>query len=102
MDGAYLGERQKKKPWYILVAIAVIIVIGAGIYFLVNSKKMLVSPVPPEPAFEVIFYTPTPGAVSPTATPSATPKLKKTPTATPKLTPSTKNASPSATVKPTV
>lgn len=109
MDETYLrpgGEKKRFGPF--IVIILVIIVVAALIFFLTRGNKKIVSPIPPKASFEVIFYTPTPFAVSPTSTPSATPKVRKAPTATPAakatpkitLTPTIKS-SPSPTVKPT-
>lgn len=99
---------EKSKRWGILlVIVAVALIFGGGLYFLFGGKNKFVSPVPTEPSFKVIYYTPTPGPITPSSTPSATPKVKAVPTkpvptkaeASPSITPKT-SASPSATPKP--
>lgn len=102
MDQSYLGSRQKKLPIPLFITIGVIIA-GGVIFFFATGKNELISPLPKQPSFEVVFYTPTPGAVTPTATPSATPKVKPTAAPTKALSPTpkvTSIATPSATAKP--
>lgn len=109
MDENYVGHAKPQKRYGVIVLFAVILSVVIGsIYLIFSGKKQIISPVPAQPAFEVIFYTPTPGPVTPTSTPSATPKPKKVqPTATPvktSPTPSVKvtgAVTPSPTVKPT-
>lgn len=102
MDQSYLGSRQKKWPIPLFVTMGVIIV-GGVIFFFATRKSELVSPVPKQPSFEVVFYTPTPGVITPTFSPSATPKVKSISSPLPKptkgVTPSVK-PSPSPTTKP--
>ncbi len=97
----YIGESSGKKSGFLFLILFLIIIAGVGFLF-IQGKKKLVSPIPSEPTFEVIFYTPTPGQTTPTSTPSATPKVKL-PTSTPKPSPKT-TVSPTvkATVSPTV
>lgn len=74
----------KPKRWGLLLLIIVIVlVISDGLYFLLKGKAKFVTPVPAEPSFKIIYYTPTPGPVTPSSTPSATPKVKKAPASTP-------------------
>lgn len=72
----------------IIIGFIVLVVVIIGAFM---SGKKVVSPVPEEGAIKIIFVTPTPAPLPPTATPSATPKqsVKTTPkpTATPKPTP---------------
>lgn len=104
MDENYVGHAKPKKRYGVIVLFAVILSVVIGsIYFIFSGKKQIISPVPAQPAFEVIFYTPTPGPVTPTSTPSATPKVKPTTAPTKKPTPTAKvtsTATPSATIKP--
>ena len=108
MDETYLRTRGEKKNFLPLILIfLIIVVIAVAVIFLTRGKKYIVSPIPPKPSFEVVFYTPTPLPVTPSSTPSATPKGKK-PTVTlavsvtPKATATpTVKSSPSPTVKPT-
>jgi hypothetical protein len=96
MDTTYLGSKPNSKGLAILIFVGVIIlVIGGGAYLYFKGKQQMVSPIPPEPTFQEIFYTPTPPEMSPTSTPSATPKGKKSPTPSPKAT-----ATPKVTVTP--
>lgn len=104
MDQSYLGSKQRKWPLPLFIITGVIIV-GGVIFFFATRKNELISPVPKQPSFEVVFTTPTLGPVTPTSTPSATPKAKATVIPSPKptkgLTPSpTGKASPSPTTKP--
>lgn len=72
----------------IIIGFIVLVVLIVGAFM---SGKKVVSPVPEEGAIKIIFVTPTPNVVIPTATPSAMPKqtVKPTPkpTSTPKPTP---------------
>lgn len=88
-----LERSSKSKASLIFVILFLLAVLGL-IYLFIKGKNKLVSPVPKEPSFQVIYYTPTPGATTPTSTPSATPKPKKTPTLT------KTEATPSATSNP--
>jgi hypothetical protein len=109
MDEAYLRPSGEKRRWgRFLLLVLVVLIVAASIFFLVGRGKKIISPVPPKASFEVTFYTPTPLPISPSSTPSATPKGKKAPSATPsvKVTPKatatpTVKSSPSPTVKPT-
>lgn len=96
---------EKPKRWgLLLVIVGVALVVGGGVYLLFGGKASFISPIPAEPSFKVIYFTPTPGPVTPSSTPSATPKVKATPTksvptkadVTPSVTPKT---SPSVTPK---
>lgn len=98
MDDGYIGQRTNKKWLLPLTVIAVVVGVSFLIFFFLINKEKMVSPIPSKPSFEVIFYTPTPGAATPTSTPSATPKVKKAPTVVPTI----KIASPSPTIKATV
>lgn len=105
MDSTYSLKRERNYRWLFLVAGLVLILGGAG-YLIFGRSGNLISPLPDTPAVEIIFYTPTPEPVTPTSSPSATPKpgaKKATVTAAPKkeltLTP-TKSASVSATKAP--
>lgn len=102
MDETYLSR--KPKNWLGTFAVLLVfILIVAGALIFVGGRKNLVSPIPKEPTFKVIFYTPTPEPVTPTSTPSATPKVKTASTATPKPSPKdTGTPTPKATVSPTV
>lgn len=102
MEEAYVDQRPKN--WLPLLAvIGIFILISGGVFLWVKASQKLVSPIPPKPSFEVIFYTPSPLPASPTSTPSGTlvPRKKTVkPTATPveeKPTPTKK-----PTVEPTV
>lgn len=89
-----------RKNWGVILLslFAAIIVIAGAWYLILGSKQQLVSPVPAEPSFKVIYYTPTPGPITPSSTPSATPKVKAAPT---KLAPTKAEASPTITPKVT-
>lgn len=78
---------QTSKLTVVVAILLLIFIVGGGLFLYLKSKEKLVSPVPSQPNFQVIFYTPTPGETTPTSTPSATPKAKqptKAPTETPK------------------
>lgn len=88
------------KTWgIVLISVALALIIFGIIYLFLGGQNKFVSPVPAEPSFKVIYYTPTPGPITPSSTPSATPKVKKavTPTSaptkavTPTITPKTNN-----------
>ena len=98
MDQSYLGSRQRKWPVPLFVFIGVILVVAGVIFFFSRNKKELISPIPKQPSFEVIFTTPTPGQATPASTPSATPRAKATVVPSPKP---TKGATPSPTGKAT-
>ena len=104
MDENYISHTKPKKRWGIIFLLVVILLIAlSGIFLWFKGSQKIISPVPPQPSFEVIFYTPTPLHVTPTLVPSATPKVKPTivptkgPTPTAKV---TSAATPSATIKP--
>src|SRR3989337_1937828 len=103
MDETYLSRGDKPKNWLGIAFIALFVVaIGAGIYLFFKSREKIVSPVPLQPTFEVVFFTPTPVPASPTSTPSATPRAGRTPTVTPRPTGPTvtgKTSSPTPSVK---
>ncbi len=103
MDEVYLPGKDEKKNFLPLILIFIfIVIIVMGVVFLMRGNKKIISPIPPKPSFEVIFYTPSPLPATPTSTPSATPKVKKTPSPTPKTaTNSAVKVSPSPTAKPT-
>ncbi len=104
MDETYLGHVKPKKRWGIIFLLVVILLIAAGgIYMWFKGSQKIISPVPPQPSFEVIFYTPTPAPVTPTSIPSVTPRVKPTTVPTKAPTPTVKvtsAATPSATTKP--
>ena len=83
MDSFY-RERRKKNWLGPVILIFLILSFATGAYFLLGRETVIVSPVPADPAFEVVFITPTPSLASPTSTPSATPKTNVKPTGTPK------------------
>ncbi len=90
---------QSSKRWGLLLAVvAVVLILGGGFYFFFGGKQKYISPVPVEPSFKVIYYTPTPAIVIPSSTPSATPKVKAVPT---KPAPTKAEASPTVTPKAT-
>jgi len=95
MDGAYIGQKPRKNWLGIIVIVIFIIIISSGVYLWLVGKSKVISPIPEEPSFEMIFYTPTPAESELTSSPSATPKDEGTPKPTAKPT-----AKP--TVKPTV
>ena len=77
-DGYYGGRRQSPIIYIVGAIIFVVILVGGVIMYVLNRNKPIVSPVPPKPSLEIIFYTPTPEMASPTSSPSATPKLTPT------------------------
>lgn len=81
----------------IVIILVFLITVGLG-FFIFGNKPPLISPVPLEPSFKVIYYTPTPGPITPSSTPSATPKVKATPT---KVAPVKTEVAPSVTPKAT-
>ena len=83
MDVNYTGSPPSKNYFGVIIVILVLVVIAASIFFLTGRKK-IISPLPDEPSFEVVFYTPTPSQETPTSSPSATPVEKKSPSATAK------------------
>lgn len=90
MEEAYIGRKSKRLPLFLLGVIALLLISGFGVFVWTKGSSQIVSPVPAQPDFQVIFVTPTLAPVSPTSTPSATPKVKKTaPSATPKPTAAT-------------
>jgi len=75
MDLSYSqGERRKKRMLLPLFLAGVVLLIASGGILALSNRKELVSPLPEQPALEMIFYTPTPLPLSPTGSPSATPK----------------------------
>lgn len=66
-----------------IILVLVLIIGMAVIYFLSKRGDKILSPIPSEPNFQVIYNTPVPSIVS-ISTPSATPKGQKVPTVTPK------------------
>lgn len=83
-------QSQTSKWTAVVVVLMIVFIIVGGGYLYIKSGENLVSPVPREPSFQVIFYTPTPGETTPTSTPSATLKpdeSKKAPTSIPKESP---------------
>lgn len=95
--------QEKSQKWgLILIILAVAILAGGGIYYFLKGKPKFVSPIPAEPSFKVIYYTPTPGPVTPSSTPSATPKVKATPAkVVPTKSETTPTVTPKATATPT-
>ena len=82
MDTTYTANRGRKNRYLpLFIALILILVVGTGI-FIFSKRAGLVSPIPPEPAVEIIFYTPTPEPVTPTSTPSASPSIRPTAAAT--------------------
>lgn len=71
---------EKSQKWGLIIIFAVALIAGGGIYYFLKGKSKFISPVPAEPSFKVIYYTPTPGPITLSSTPSATPKVKATPT----------------------
>lgn len=71
--------RSRRVPIRLLVAILLLGAAVLAVYFFLTGRKKLLSPLPEAPAFEVIFYTPTPEPES-ISTPSATPKTTPKPT----------------------
>ncbi|OGG16891.1 hypothetical protein A3D78_06440 [Candidatus Gottesmanbacteria bacterium RIFCSPHIGHO2_02_FULL_39_14] len=108
MDSSYSLKQNNRR--FLLPVVIVLVVFISGIGFLIiKSKSRLISPLPDEPAVEIIFYTPTPQMRTPTSSPSATPKTavrqpsptKKTEvTPTGKATATVTKAEASATPKP--
>lgn len=89
------------RNWAIILILIVFVLAISGIaYFVFGKSSSIVSPVPAEPSFKVIYYTPTPGPITPSSTPSATPKVKATsaPVPTTKVSPT---VTPKVTVTPT-
>lgn len=85
MEASYL-DRRRPKYLVIVLPILVIALLVGGVIFWLKNRQSIISPVPPTPSFEVIFMTPTPEPVSPTATPSATLKTSEGATSTPRPT----------------
>jgi hypothetical protein len=79
-----------------LILILILVIGMAAIYFLSKRGDKILSPIPAEPNFQVIYNTPIPSPET-ISTPSATPKGQKVPTVTskpkatvtPKATPTT-------------
>lgn len=88
------------KGFGFIIFILIVLLILAGIFLFSRFGKKIVSPVPPEPDFKVIYYTPTPEQ-SLTSTPSATPKIKSSPTSETKIKP-TVTSKPTPSVSATV
>lgn len=96
MDVSYNQGRKKSFLLPLVLALIVLLLI-AGAILAVSNRRKLLSPLPETPAYEIIFYTPTPEPLSPTSSPSATVTSKPSPKAT--VTGSL-SASPSATLTP--
>ena len=98
MDSGYSYNRKRNNVKWPVVAGAVVAILAVIGYLVLGNTKRFVSPLPDEPAVEIIFYTPTPEPLTPTATPSATIKVtqKPQPTATskPEPTPTEAEATP--------
>ena len=105
MDTTYSVNRGNGNyKWLILTAVVILLLGGVG-YYIFGSTKRFVSPLPEEPSMEIIFYTPTPEPVTPTSSPSATPKagIKPSPTKKPTTVPSVSpTAEASKTPTPTI
>src|SRR3989338_1271703 len=104
MDVSY-GQSRKKSLFIPAVFTVIVLVVIAGAVFAVSNRRKLLSPLPETPAYEIVFYTPTPEPLSPTSSPSATVKAEAKATATAKPTPkatltSSLSTSPSATLTP--
>ena len=88
MDTTYsLNRTGRSLKWPVLFGIILLLLGGVG-YFVFGRNDRFISPMPETTAVEIIFYTPTPEPVTPTSSPSATPKI------------TTKPRQPSATSKP--
>lgn len=68
-------DRRQQNFWPLAALILIVLIIAIS-YFWISRNEGIVSPVPPKPSFQIIYYTPTPGMTTPTSTPSATPKVK--------------------------
>src|SRR3989344_3562082 len=86
MDTTYSSSRNNRNFKLPAVLILIVVLLGGAGYFALNASSKFISPLPDTPAVEIIFYTPTPEPVTPTSSPSATPKVAKklAATATPK------------------
>lgn len=100
METSYSLERGNRNfKWPLFIGFILVVVALAG-YLAFGLSRKFISPLPDEPAMEIIFYTPTPEPVTPSASPSATSKSASNPTPTrkPTLAPTTAvNASPTVT-----
>lgn len=76
----YNRSRKSSAP---LILVLVLVIGMAAVYLLSKRNDKILSPIPAEPNFQVIYNTPIP-SITETSTPSATPKGQKAPTATPK------------------
>lgn len=98
-----LDRQQKSKTPFIFFVLVFLAALGL-VYLFIQGRNQFVSPVPKEPSFSVIYYTPTPISTTPTSTPSATPKPTKVPVTsapTKTVTPTAKaSVSPTVTVAP--
>ena len=69
-----------------MLALIVLLLIAGSILAVSNRRKFL-SPLPETPAYDIIFYTPTPEPLTPTSSPSATVKAEAKATVTSKPSP---------------
>ena len=86
MDVSY--NQSRKKSFLVPVILMLIVLLAiAGAILAVSNRRKLLSHLPETPAYEIIFYTPTPEPLSPTSSPSATPKAEAKATVTSKPSP---------------
>jgi hypothetical protein len=88
MDGGYSRRNTTKASGIIIICLGILLLLGGIYWFFVANKSNMVSPLPPNPSYEIIFNTPTAGPTEAISTPSATPKVK--------------TGVPSVTIKPSV
>jgi len=86
MDVSYNQSRKKSFLVPLVLALIVLLLIAGSILAVSNRRKFL-SPLPETPAYEIVFYTPTPEPLSPTSSPSATVKAEAKATVTSKPSP---------------
>ncbi|KKS47974.1 hypothetical protein A3J20_00905 [Candidatus Gottesmanbacteria bacterium RIFCSPLOWO2_02_FULL_42_29] len=86
MDVSYNQSRKKSFLVPLVLALIVLLLIAGSILAVSNRRKFL-SPLPETPAYEIIFYTPTPEPLTPTSSPSATVKAEAKATVTSKPSP---------------
>lgn len=84
MDTTYTINRNNRNFKWPIVILTVLVLLGGIGYLVFGASNKFISPIPTEPAMEIIFYTPTPEEMTPTSSPSATPKTAKKPSPTKK------------------